>query len=462
MNNADPQARAEEIENLVASNELNQATKRLMDLVTDFSNSKSRKRDVIIIRASYTELNDEQRRFGKTDDMKIEMRKLREQILAFAELILEEYQLTKGEITSPEDADYCQSENFAVPIDVYVPQKVDKIDETKTEYELERDNFITKRKLIKNSTSSSVFECHGIFKSYKSRAVKFQLSNIDINLKLGEITAVVGENGNGKTTFLKIIAGELATNAGKITYPYLYLNSKPDLYYIKQKIAYIPQELPKWYGLLADNLHFAASIHGITGQDNQDIVDFTISRLGLEQYKKASWNEISGGFKMRFVLAKAIICNPKLIVLDEPLANLDINTQLLFLKDLRDFARSKKNPVSIIISSQNIYEVENIADNILFIKDGQAKYNGSVKDLGKDRDSNSYEIDCNLSKEEITDLLEKVNYERVEQAGNNFIIHTYKDVTNNDLLKVFIENNISLKYFRDISQSTRKLFENEL
>ncbi|MEH2391155.1 MAG: ATP-binding cassette domain-containing protein [Nostoc sp.] len=215
---------------------------------------------------------------------------------------------------------------------------------------------------------------------------------------------------------------------------------------------------------LADNLHFAASIHGITGQDNQDIVDFTISRLGLEQYKKASWNEISGGFKMRFVLAKAIICNPKLIILDEPLANLDINTQALLLKDLIDFAQSKKNPISIIISSQNIYEVENIADNIIFIKNGQAKYNGLVKNLGENRNNNSYEINCNLSKKEITDFLKEVNlnYERVEQAGNNFIIHTYKNVTNNDLLRVFIENNISLKYFRDISQSTRKLFEKQL
>ncbi|MEH2128593.1 ABC transporter ATP-binding protein [Nostoc sp.] len=461
MNNADPQARAVEIENLVASNELNQATKRLMDFVADFSNSKKHRRNIINIRASYTNLNDEQRRLGKTNAS--EIRKLRVEILEFADLILQEYQPIKEEIIRPEDTNYSNLEPLKVPIDVYVPpQKIHKIDETKTKYEIARDNFKKQRELVINSTYSSVFECNGIFKSYKSRAVKFQLSNIDINLKLGEITAVVGENGNGKTTLLKIIAGELATNTGKITYPCLYLNSKPDFYYIKQQIAYIPQELPKWSGLLADNLHFAASVHGITGEDNQDIVDFTISRLGLEKYKKASWNEISGGFKMRFVLAKAIICNPKLIILDEPLANLDINTQVLFLQDLKDFSRSKKNPISIIISSQHLYEVEKIADNILFLKDGLAEYNGSVKDLGKDRDNNSYEINCNLSKEQITDLLEKLNYKTVEQAGNNFIIHTSKDVTNNDLLKLFVEHNISLEYFRDISQSTRNLFETQL
>ncbi|MEH2391156.1 MAG: hypothetical protein V7K21_05585 [Nostoc sp.] len=157
MNNADLQARAKEIENLVASNELNQATKRLMDLVTDFSDSKSRKRDVINIRASYTDLNDEQRRFGKTDDMKIEMRKLREQILEFAELIVEEYQLIKEDIPNREDSDYCQPEPFTVPTDIDVLEKVDKIDETKTEYELDKDRFINERKSVINSTYSTVF-----------------------------------------------------------------------------------------------------------------------------------------------------------------------------------------------------------------------------------------------------------------------------------------------------------------
>ncbi|BAZ09786.1 ABC transporter ATP-binding protein [Calothrix sp. NIES-4071] len=170
-----------------------------------------------------------------------------------------------------------------------------------------------------------------------------------------------------------------------------------DFYSVKQNIVYIPQELQKWHGLLADNLYFAASICGIKGQDNLDEVDFVINRLGLEKYKKATWGEISGGFKMRFSLAKALICHPKLIILDEPLANLDISTQLLFLQDIRDLANSSANPISIIISSQHLYEVENIADNILFLKDGKAIYNGLVKNFGEDRNENSYEVACELT-----------------------------------------------------------------
>ena len=83
--------------------------------------------------------------------------------------------------------------------------------------------------------------------------------------------------------------------------------------------------------MLVDNLHFAAAIHGIRGKENEDEVDFIIWRLGLDKYRNATWNEISGGFKMRFSLGRALVYNPRLLILDEPLANLDVNTQLLFL-----------------------------------------------------------------------------------------------------------------------------------
>ena len=461
MNNADHEKRADEIVALIASNELDAATKRLMDFVTDFSNNKSHKREVIIIRSRYTELNDEIRLLGKTEDLRNQLTLLRNGILRFLELVEDEYQKNDRPIPSEKDT---HKPVIKPKIIVENPKGSNETNKNKTSLEIEKDNFKKSRPRPTQSIDQSlnhlvVFQGKGICKSYKSRSIKFTLSNIDISLKLGEITAVVGENGNGKTTLLRIIAGELTTTTEKLSYPCLTLNNKTDLYSIKQQIAYVPQSLPKWSGLLADNLNFAASIHGITGQDNEDEVDFIISRLGLERYKKATWNEISGGYKMRFALAKTLICNPKLIILDEPLANLDITTQLLFLQDLRDLANSSANPKAIIISSQHLYEVENMTDNIIFMKDGQAIYNGSVVNFGEVRSENSYEIGCHLSKDEIRVILEKFNYKSIEKAGNNFIIKTPRDVKNTELLRVFIENDISLKYFRDISKSTRKLFD---
>ena len=76
-----------------------------------------------------------------------------------------------------------------------------------------------------------------------------------------------------------------------------------------------------------------------------------------------------------------MVWNPKVLILDEPLANLDLLAQELLLQDLRDLVNSHKNPVTVILSSQQLHEVETVADQIIFLKNGRAVYNGSVHEI---------------------------------------------------------------------------------
>ena len=157
----------------------------------------------------------------------------------------------------------------------------------------EKTSFQSRRRSQpKLVSSSTVFLGENLEKTYKKKSFSFTLDIPKFELNLGEITVVVGENGNGKTTLLKIIRGDLQITKGNITYPFLDKNSSQDLYKIKEQIAYIPQELPSWSGLLANNLHFAAAIRGIKEKENEEEVDFIISRLGLDQYRNSSWKEI--------------------------------------------------------------------------------------------------------------------------------------------------------------------------
>jgi len=227
---------------------------------------------------------------------------------------------------------------------------------------------------------------------------------------------------------------------------------------VKQQIAFISQDLPRWHGSVRDNLHYELAVHGIKGKENEEEVDYIIYRLGLEEHQEKSWSQLSGGYKLRFALARALVWKPKFLVIDEPLANLDIKAQLVILNDLRDLANSYRYPLSIVISSQHLHEIENVSDRIIFLREGAVVYNGKTKDLGKERDENTFEFKTALTLEAIEQKLIKVEYYNLENTGQEFILTTPLHVKQNDILKAFIEAGIEVEYFRNISQSTKKLF----
>ncbi|MEJ7735908.1 MAG: ABC transporter ATP-binding protein [Chitinophagaceae bacterium] len=307
-------------------------------------------------------------------------------------------------------------------------------------------------------TSVAKVENLSFYYSRKSKS-SFELSNIDLDLKYGQITGVVGENGNGKTTLLKIIAGLLNQKSGKLIYPALFDKTSFNYEKLKQQLAYIPQRLPQWNGKVKDNLHFMASIKGIRGKENIREVGYIISRLGLEEYENCRWDELSGGYQMRFELANMLVWKPKLLVLDEPLANLDIKSQIDFLRTLREITSNIRNPLSVIISSQHLLMIENIADNIIFLKNGTADFNGPMKCVGENRKENVYEVECSLSIHELRNVLQGLPVSRIRSNGFSYIVYTDLNITSTDITHKFKIAGIQIKLFRDISTSTKSLFE---
>jgi ABC-2 type transport system ATP-binding protein len=131
----------------------------------------------------------------------------------------------------------------------------------------------------------------------------------------GEILGLVGENGNGKTTLLRLLCGELFSTAGELNYHFLH----EDLYDLRTQLVYIPQRTQSWYGSVFTNLEFAASSYGYKPEENALVVNLIMARLGLRKFRDYGWKDLSSGFKMRLELAHMLLRKPKILLIDEPL-----------------------------------------------------------------------------------------------------------------------------------------------
>jgi ABC-2 type transport system ATP-binding protein len=360
--------------------------------------------------------------------------------------IREDYQLMQGLQTADSKA-----------------KKLEEIETLTTQYivSLETNkSFILSTSKVTFGQGSIIFDGKGISKKYTSGGTPFYLQPINVVLRIGELTGVVGENGNGKTTLLRVIAGELKSDTGILLFPLLNVKNE-NWYDLKNQIAFIPQRLKKWRGSLIDNLRFYASIHGLKGAENDKQVNYILNRLGLNSFRDLKWSEISSGYRLRFELAKMLMWRPKLLILDEPLANLDINAQQLLLQDLKYIAKSNRFPLAIILSSQNLHEVESVSDNIIFIKQGKTLYSGAQKNFGIERQINNFEIGGTFSREELVAALSTIKNIKIEDSGTIFMLAVPIEITVEKFLNALLIKNLQINYFRDISLSTRKLFQKD-
>ena len=301
--------------------------------------------------------------------------------------------------------------------------------------------------------SELLISAENLEKKYASN--RFSLGPVNLYLKQGEILGLVGENGNGKTTLLRLLAGELFATKGSLSYHFPY----EDLYDLRSQLVYIPQRTQTWYGSVFTNLEFAASNYGYTPKENTLVVHLIMARLGLRKFRNFAWNDLSSGFKMRLELAHMLLRKPKILLIDEPLANIDILAQQTILEDFKAIAKSPFRPIGIVLSSQQLYEVEKTSDQVIFLK------NGTQKNLHQNKiDTNEavtshyiYEFETQWHKDELLALLGN-NLVDLQINGGVFIATFSEKMTPENFLKIIVNHSVPIQYFRDITNSTRRFF----
>ena len=230
--------------------------------------------------------------------------------------------------------------------------------------------YISKIKRREFMNENYAIEIHDLYKNFNGREA---ICKWNLKLERNAIHCVLGKNGAGKTTFFKLLIGLVKPTAGTITV--LGYDSVKDRLKILEETGNIIEK-PIFYENLSaiENLEIHLEYIGIHVQDIQSI----LKMVGLENVEKQPVGTFSMGMKQRLAIARALIGNPNLLILDEPLNAMDP----LGIKEMRElFCKLVKNGITIIFSSHILSEVEQVADHIIFIDNCKILDEKSIKEI---------------------------------------------------------------------------------
>ena len=203
-----------------------------------------------------------------------------------------------------------------------------------------------------------------IYTNSKTKKQNKALNNINFKVKQGEVFGLLGPNGAGKTTFLSILGGTVSKTSGKIDVWGFNIDKNPRQ--VKASIGIVPQEVnldaffsPKQL------LELQAGLYGIAKRDR--ITDLILQMVSLEGKANAYSRSLSGGMKRRLLIAKAMVHQPPILILDEPTAGVDVELRNNLWNNVK---KLNKEGVTIILTTHYLLEAQEMCDRIAIIDKG--------------------------------------------------------------------------------------------
>jgi len=204
------------------------------------------------------------------------------------------------------------------------------------------------------------------------------IKNISFDVSENSVVGILGKNGAGKTTLLGMLMGLISPSSGKIEILGKDLNKKKNEILPKINFQSPYVDLPKKM-TVEQNLYFYSRLYGI--KNFKDIINDLVDKLKMKDLINKSYGSLSAGQKTKVNLCKALINNPKLLLLDEPTASLDPETSIFIREFLLKF--QKKNNSSILITSHNLDEIQSICSKIILLKYGTVVSDGNLNEILK-------------------------------------------------------------------------------
>jgi ABC-2 type transport system ATP-binding protein len=202
--------------------------------------------------------------------------------------------------------------------------------------------------------------------------------NIDFTVQRGEIVGLLGPNGSGKTTIMKMMTGHMPPSAGTVLVDGFDLLDEPKE--VTSRIGFLP-EVPPLYPEMRvhEYLSFVAAIKGVGKADRRSRVGETMERVSITQVRDRLIRNLSKGYKQRVGLAQAIIANPPILILDEPTVGLDPKQ----MNEVRQFIRDLGKDHTVILSSHILTEVSMICRRVIILNKGRIVAEDTTDNLAR-------------------------------------------------------------------------------
>ena len=292
-------------------------------------------------------------------------------------------------------------------------------------------------------------EITGLKKVYASGVVA--LKGIDLTVNQGDFFALLGPNGAGKSSTIGIIGSLVNKTAGKVKI--FGIDTDVDFPEAKRLLGVVSQEINfSQFEKVLDIVVTQAGFYGISASEANVKAETVLKRLGLWDKRDSQARTLSGGYKRRLMIAKALIHDPKLLILDEPTAGVDIELR----REMWDFLKEiNVNGTTIILTTHYLEEAEQLCKNIAIIDHGELAENTSMKNLLSRLDVQGFVLDVDqpLEAAPIID-----SFTLTLEDANTINVAISKGQSINELFVKLSELNIQVNSMRNESNRLEEMF----
>jgi ABC-2 type transport system ATP-binding protein len=274
---------------------------------------------------------------------------------------------------------------------------------------------------------------------------KTVLEEVSFSVEKGEVFGLLGPNGSGKTTSIRMLMNILKPDSGDIA-----VLGTSSLNKVKDKVGYLPEERGLYKKLsVFDSLIYFATLKGVAKDEARDRAIDLLNKVGMYNNRKKKIDELSKGMQQKIQFITTFIHNPELVILDEPFSGLDpVNTKLI--KDM--ILELKSGGKTIILSTHMMDQVERMCDRVLMINNGMGVLYGKLNEIKARYGNNSIILEFDGQLKDIRGV------EKIENFGKYAELFLDGNTKAQDVLEQLIDMGITINRFEISSPSLNEIF----